>query len=95
MQHTNKPQADFDLDRYLAKNPEKAMKILSIFVINHIQEIVSTVISTIKKNGKTYEEISKILKINRSTLFRIEKGQYWPKNSKKQNEIIEKILDLV
>lgn len=95
MTKNTEKQEDFDLDTYLHNHPEKTQACLVIFVKNNIRELVRWVISNQHKQGLTYEQISEHFQLNRSTLFRIENNQFWPKNDKKQKLLIKKALDLI
>lgn len=85
----------FDLDEYLSNNPKKTQRILSIFVNKHIPELVSEVITNLRKKDLTYEQIGTIFRCSRSTIFRIEKGQYWPKSKAKQTYLLKRTLELI
>lgn len=92
---TQGKQEIFDLVGTLLDNSEMQRKILVKIVLNAMPGLVRDVILNQKSQKLSYGQISEIWGVNKSTIFKIENDQFFPKSDKKQLILIKKAMELI
>jgi len=82
------------MDKFYISQEKKDLVLLKI-VKNQLPNLIRDLIFDYLEKGLSFSKIGAIFGLNKSTIFQIYKGQYFPKTKAKKNELLEKYLGLI
>lgn len=74
---------------------EKMDSLTLKIVKNNLRELVSDLIFDKLEEGLSFSKIGILFNLNRSTIWRIYHGDYFPKSRKMRDKLLEKYLSLI
>lgn len=95
MQNNTENHSEIDFIVSLLDSEKKTQRIVACGVLNLMPQLTSWLISRLRKQKLTLQQIGEMIGVNKSICFKLQNNQFFPKSDKKRKELIKKVIEVI